>query len=349
MSYIYFIRHLAFGLFLFIFSTGIAWAIMQRKNIMDTPNQRSSHTMPTATSGGLAIVLTFFLGMGILYFIGDETMIKSRFFFGFTFSSLLIAGMSLYDDYRDKPFLIRLLTQILGIIVVMSFGIVINRIDFPGFDTPFMTMAGYFLTFFWILGLTNAYNFMDGLNGIAGGTAVIAALFLGIISYDQGSNFTYMVCYALLAGTAGFLVFNFPRGKLFMGDVGSTFLGFSFATLAIISSLYDNAHTSLLVVPLLLFHFIFDTFFTFVRRYVSHENVFHAHRSHLYQLLNRLGYSHTFVTLFYCTLGVVQGLGAYWMVHISGSARILIFIPYLIFNCLYAAWVILHAKKKKLL
>ncbi len=343
-----FIKHLAFGLFLFSVSTVLAWTILKRIKIMALPNQRSSHERPTATSGGLAIVITFFLGMALLYFLGDETMIKTRFFFGFTLSSLLIAGMSLYDDVTDKPFLIRLVTQVIGIGVVMGFGIIIRQIDHTLFQGPFMAFAGYFFTFFWILGLTNAYNFMDGLNGMAGANAVVAAIFLGMIAYNQGSNFTYMVCYALIAGTAGFLVFNFPRGRLFMGDVGSTFLGFSFATLAIVSSLYDNAHTSLLVVPLLLFHFIFDTFFTFIRRCLNRENVFQAHRTHLYQLFNRLGYSHTCVTLFYCTLGGIQGLGALWMVQIPSTRRLLVFLPFLVFHGLYAMIILHQARQKKL-
>ncbi len=102
MSYIYFIKHLSFGFGLFLFSCAICWIIIRHSKIMDTPNQRSSHTAPTATIGGVAIVLTFFAGMGIIYFVANETMIVSRFFKGFLFSSLLIACMSLYDDYKQK-------------------------------------------------------------------------------------------------------------------------------------------------------------------------------------------------------------------------------------------------------
>lgn len=349
MSSTILLTHLLFGLFLFLVSTAIAWSVLRYGTVVDTPNQRSSHTRPTATIGGVAIVLTFFLGMGIFFFIGEDAMIRTRFFFGFTFSSLLIAGMSLYDDYRDKSFMVRLMTQALGILVVMAFGIIINRIDLPLFQSPAMAVAGYFLTFLWILGLTNAYNFMDGLNGMAGGNAVVAAVFLGWISYTEGSNFTYIVCYSLVAGTAGFLVFNFPRGRLFMGDVGATFLGFSFATLAIISALYDNAHTSLMVVPLLLFHFIFDTAFTFCRRFLNRENVFQAHRTHLYQLLNRMGYSHTRVTLFYCFMGTVQGLGAALMIQIHGYPRLLVFVPFMIFHLAYAAAVTRRARRLDIL
>lgn len=349
MTYIAFIKHLLFGFGLFIFSRTLCWIIIQRSSILDIPNQRSSHTKPTATTGGIAIFLTFFLGMGIIYFVADETMIISKFFIGFLLSSLLIACMSLYDDYKKKPLSLRLITQIVAIIIVMSFGIIINHIDVPFLRDHSMGIVGNLITFLWILGLTNAYNFMDGLDGMAAGNAIIAAIFLAIISFSQGSNFTYIVCYTLIAGTAGFLVFNFPNGKLFMGDVGSTFLGFTFATLAIISSLYDNAHTSLLVVPLLFFHFIYDTFFTFTRRLLRKENVFQAHRTHLYQLFNQLGYSHTKVTFFYYTVGFAQGLGAFWMINISNNQRLLIFSPFLVFQIIYSVLIIYSAKKRDLL
>jgi UDP-GlcNAc:undecaprenyl-phosphate GlcNAc-1-phosphate transferase len=316
---------------------------------MDTPNHRSSHTVPTPTAGGLAIVATFFLGMAIIYCLADETMITQKFFLGFTFSSLLIAGMSLYDDYKQKPLSLRLITQVIAILVVISFGIVITDINLSISGNTALGIWGYLITFIWILGLTNAYNFMDGLNGMAGGNAVVTAFFLGFVSFGQGSNFTYIVCYTIVAGTLGFLIFNFPKGRLFMGDVGSTFLGFTFATLAIISSLYDNAHTSLLVIPLLLFHFIYDTFFTFIRRLIAGENVFQAHRTHLYQLLNRMGYSHTKVTLFYCAMGIFQGIGVLWMMTIPDVERLLAFTPYLAFQILYSSIIIYFAKKKNLL
>lgn len=349
MTLIAFLKHLAFAFGLFLFSSMICWKIIQRSRIMDTPNHRSSHTKPTPTAGGLAIVATFFSGMGIIYCVAHETMITHKIFMGFAVSSLLIAGMSFYDDYKHKPLSLRLITQMVAILVVISFGMAITRIDlpFPGSDA--LGAWGYLITFVWIIGLTNAYNFMDGLNGMAGGNAVITSFFLGLISFGQGSNFTYIVCYTLVAGTLGFLIFNFPKGKLFMGDVGSTFLGFTFATLAIISSLYDNAHTSMLVIPLLLFHFIYDTFFTFLRRLAAKENVFQAHRTHLYQLFNRLGYSHTFVTLFYCAVGVAQGVGAFWMVNIQGVQRLMVFIPYLVFQISYSMVILYFAKKKGLI
>ena len=280
-------------------------------------------------------------------------MITERYFLGFTFSSLLIAGMSLYDDLKQKAFYIRLLTHIVAVTIVMYSGIIIHQVNFDYnilfINNKSLGSISYFITFWWIMGMINSYNFMDGLNGMAGGNAIIASIFFCIISFSQGSNFTYIVSYTLGAGVLGFLVFNFPKGKLFMGDVGSTFLGFAFAVISIIASLYDSAHTSLLVIPLLFFHFIYDTFFTFLRRMFKGENVFQAHRTHLYQLFNRMGYKHLIVTGFYCAVAVIQGLGAMWMVNIPDVERLLVFIPYLIFQIVYSIIIIKHARKKGLI
>ena len=134
-----------------------------------------------------------------------------------------------------------------------------------------------------------------------------------------------------------------------MGDIGSTFLGFSFATMAVIAARYDHSHTSLFVVPLLLFHFIFDTLFTFLRRLLAGEHVFLAHRSHLYQLLNQLGYSHKQVSSLYSLMAILQGAGAIWMTKIPGPNRVIIFLPFLVLYLFFAAWVTVKAKRKGLL
>ena len=346
-------KNFLFAFALFLVSAIFSWILIKNTKVLDIPNGRSSHTKPTPTIGGVAIVFTFFFSMLILYFWDHQTMITEKYFLGFTFSSLLIAGMSLYDDLKKKAFYIRLATHALGAIVVISFGIIINQINFPPYLSFFtdnsLGATSYVITFWWIVGMTNAYNFMDGINGMAGGNAIIAALFFCFISFNQGSNFTYIVSYTIAAGVLGFLIFNFPRGKIFMGDVGSTFLGFTFATISIIASLYDNAHTSLLIIPLLFFHFIYDTFFTFMRRLFRGENVFQAHRTHLYQLFNQLGYKHFIVTVFYYLIAIMQGFAAIWMIKIPGPQRLLIFIPFLIFQIFYTIIIIYFSKKRGLL
>ena len=316
---------------------------------MDVPNGRSSHDVAVPKSGGLAIAASFMIGVIVIYLLADITMISEKFFMGFVSSAFLIAIISFYDDLNDISIFIRLISQTIAASVVMIFGIMIYEFNIPWVGLVQFGFFGYIVTFLWIVGLTNAYNFMDGINGIAGGTAVIACTFFSIICFKHGSNFAYIISYTIVAGSLGFLVFNFPKGRLFMGNVGSNFLGFVLATMAIIASLYDHSHTSMFVMPLLLFHFIYDTFFTFIRRFIRGENVLEAHRSHLYQLFNQLGYSHTAVSAFYFVVGIAQGFGAWWMVNIPGDKRVLVFIPYLIFQIIYSIIIIRNAKKANLL
>lgn len=134
-----------------------------------------------------------------------------------------------------------------------------------------------------------------------------------------------------------------------MGDVGSSFLGFTFATLAVIGSSLDLGRLSFYIVPMLLFHFIFDTAFTFVRRLVRGEKVLQAHRTHLYQLLNRVGYSHRSVSFLHYGMTVFQGIGAYVSVKLPAEERLLVFVPFLVIEIVYARWVLGRAKAMRLL
>jgi UDP-GlcNAc:undecaprenyl-phosphate GlcNAc-1-phosphate transferase len=349
MSWYALLTHILFGICLTLVSASICWVMIKRVRILDKPNERSSHEIPTPTSGGIAIVVTFLIGVIALYGFAEETMIEGNYFLGFVFSSVLIAGISFYDDMIRRPFILKLVGHVVAAIMVMSFGLVMNEFSVPWLVKIHLGPTGYLVTFFWIIGLTNAYNFMDGIDGLAGGTAVITGFFFCLISFSQGSIFVYIICYTLIAGSFGFLLFNFPRSRLFMGDVGSTFLGFVFATLAIIAALYDHSHTSLFVMPLLLFHFIYDTFYTFIRRLVFRENVFTGHKTHLYQLFNQLGHSHTAVSGFYFAVSIAQGVGAYLMIHIPNETRLFVFIPFLIFQIIYNVVVVRKAKNAKLI
>ncbi|OGA25689.1 MAG: UDP-phosphate alpha-N-acetylglucosaminyl 1-phosphate transferase [Betaproteobacteria bacterium RIFCSPLOWO2_02_FULL_67_26] len=344
-----FLTHLAFAAGLFGLSVALTRLMLHQVRIMDMPNQRSSHQSPTPKSGGISLVCTFLVGAAVIFFVGEETRIREDYFIGFVFSAVLVAGISLYDDITRRSFPAKLGTQLLAVFLVLAFGIVVDQLTFPYFKIVALGWWGYPLSFLWIIGLTNAYNFMDGLDGLAGGVAVIVSAFFCAITFSQGSNFVYITCYALLAGALGFLVYNFPPARIFMGDVGSAFLGFAFAVLAIIAARYDRSHTSFLVMPLLLFNFVYDAFFTFIRRLLRGERVLEGHRTHLYQLLNRTGWSHRAVSLFHYGVCVLQGIAAIWMVNIIGGQRMLVFLPFLAFQVIYTIVVIRRAREAKLL
>jgi UDP-GlcNAc:undecaprenyl-phosphate/decaprenyl-phosphate GlcNAc-1-phosphate transferase len=342
-------KHILFCSTLFILAIILTRIMLYSVRIMDIPNSRSSHSSPIPKSGGIAIVATFLVGVLAIYSFGDVSHIQKIYFSGFVLSSTFVAGIAFFDDVQYKSFVLKLGSQILAAGVLISFGIIIDRITIPVCSEIQLGLLAYPITLLWVVGLTNAYNFMDGIDGLAAGTAVIVCLFFGYIALSQGSRFAYINSYTILAGSLGFLVYNFPVARIFMGDVGSGFLGFTFASLAILATRYDYSHTSFLVMPLLLFNFIFDTFFTFIRRLSRGEYIAEAHRTHLYQLFNQLGNSHIKVTIFHYGVSIAQGIGAIIMVNIPGVNRLYVFIPFLLFQICYCVIIINRSRKAGLI
>lgn len=334
---------------LFGMSALIAWAL-QRVKIVDIPNARSSHDRPMPRIGGLAVVAPFFVGVAAIGFglIGSGG--THAFLPGFAAAGLAVAVAGGLDDFgRLTSARAKFIAQLAAALVFVLAGISFRGVSLPYVGTVDLGWAGLIVTVFWLVALTNAVNFMDGLDGIAAGTAIIAAIFFAWITYVEGAEVVPALCIMMAATSLGFLIFNFPRASIFMGDVGSQFLGFTFAALAVIAAEHDGPRTSLLVMPLLFFHFIFDTFFTFVRRLVSNENVSQAHRTHLYQLLNQLGLSHARVSLLHFAVTALQGVGALILVGTAPDNRLLVFIPFLVLEMVYAAIVTRLAVRRCLL
>jgi UDP-GlcNAc:undecaprenyl-phosphate GlcNAc-1-phosphate transferase len=340
--------HILFAVALFCVSVLATYNVL-RFGVLDEPNHRSSHDRPTPSTGGLGIVATFFVGFAIVLIESDEARLSGHHLLGFGIASFGIAFVGLIDDLKFlKTFKLKLAAQIAAALVLVAFGMVFTRVSVPVLGAVDLGWLGYPLTVFWVVAMTNVFNFMDGLNGLAGGTAVIVAAFLCAVTFIEGSYFVYIFCYIFAAGAAGFLIFNFPRGRLFMGDVGSQFLGFSFATLAVIAAEIDASRTSFLVVPLLFFNFLFDTAFTFCRRTLRGDSVLEAHRTHLYQLLNRMGWSHVRVSLFHYAVSAAQGVGVLVLIRLGPDERALVFLPYLAFEIGYAALVMRAAYRRGL-
>jgi UDP-GlcNAc:undecaprenyl-phosphate GlcNAc-1-phosphate transferase len=151
-------------------------------------------------------------------------------------------------------------------------------------------------------------NFIDGLNGLASGVALIACLFLGVIAEQHGGWFAYAAAGLLASGLAGFLPFNFPRARIFLGDVGSQFCGFMLAVLAIVASRFDGVELSFLLMPMLLSGVLFDVAFTLARRVLQGESLTRPHRGHLYQVAQRSGVPAATVTLIHWGFAVAGGL-----------------------------------------
>lgn len=273
------------------------WA--RKRELLDIPNTRSSHTQPTPRGGGLAIVLVTLVGVMVF-----NLLIQSHLstLWPYLAGSILIALVSWIDDLISLPFLVRLPAHFLGaIFAVWGFGH-IQDLLLPLLDETSGGWLGVLLSLFWIVGLTNAYNFMDGIDGLAGSQAIIAGLGTTLLGLLVAQPLLTVIGLLLTTSSLGFLVHNWPPAHIFMGDVGSAFLGYSFAVLALIAAQADPKF--LFAYVLLLWPFLFDTAFTLFQRLRRQENIFAAHRSHLYQRLVIIGYSHRCVTLLYSALAI---------------------------------------------
>jgi UDP-GlcNAc:undecaprenyl-phosphate GlcNAc-1-phosphate transferase len=164
-------------------------------------------------------------------------------------------------------------------------------------------------------------NFIDGLNGLAAGVALIAGCFLAGIAAAHGGWFAYFASLLLVAGLAGFLPFNFPRARIFMGDVGSQFCGFILAVLAVVASRFDGIELSFLIVPMLLSGVLFDVAFTLARRALAGERLTEPHRGHLYQVAQRTGVPAVVVALVHWGFAVYGGGCAILFLIASSSAK----------------------------
>jgi Fuc2NAc and GlcNAc transferase len=276
-------------------SAAIVWLVRrwaESRRIFDFPNERSSHSIPTPRGGGIGIVVVTVAGM--LLTKQPLTLILC---------GLAIAGISWLDDLRGVPSAIRLMVH-LGAAVATT----ISLGAWSHVGSINLGAAGWCFTVLWIAGLTNAFNFMDGIDGIAALQAVIAGLGWVVLA-SLGNAPALAVPGLLLAGSAlGFLIQNWQPARIFMGDVGAAFLGYELAALTVLAST-RGAHLAAAGV-LLVWPFVFDTVFTILRRASRSENILKAHRSHLYQRLNQSGADHASVALFYGALAILGVLAA---------------------------------------
>ncbi|MBK1661227.1 glycosyltransferase family 4 protein [Paracraurococcus ruber] len=282
------LQHLVFACGLALLSAAVVRAMIAFP-ILDHPNARSAHVRPTPRGGGAGPVLAFILGMLVLYQVADQARIAERQFVGVILAAIAIAGVALVDDVRGLSARLRFGAQLAAALVAVGSGLTISRLALPYIGPVELGFAGPLLTVFWILACTNAVNFMDGLDGLVGGTVLVAGVALTLIAALQGGGFVYAAALMLAAGFAGFLPFNLTPARIFMGDVGSQFAGFMLAVLAVAASRYDVYQLSFLIVPLLLFALLFDAGFTLLRRAAMGDVVGAPHRTHLYQMAQRAG------------------------------------------------------------
>lgn len=278
---------------------------------MDIPNQRSSHTRPTPRGGGLGFVLAFTLSLGIAQYLNPSLLSDLPWALWLSLSPLVIVGI--LDDHKNVPSGIRYLIQLGTASLIVAY---CGPFPQPWFDLWGVAGAtlSILLTVIGFTALINFYNFMDGLDGLVAGTATIQ---LGFLAFWCNQPVLWLLAASLL----GFLYWNWSPAKIFMGDSGSTFLG---ATIALILLVQPYQATYAWASLAILFPLVGDAIYTLARRLLKGENIFQAHRTHIYQRLHhQAGWAHDQVALAYIVLTGMAAISLH-LLGIYGAMIVLI-------------------------
>ena len=271
------------------------------RNLLDVPNIRSSHEVPTPRLGGVAIILGTWTGALILGPFGAWPLLVA---------ATLVGAVGLADDFGSLHFGVKALVQTLvaaGLIFFYQPALLLEA-------SGLLALGVFVVGVFWVVALSNAFNFMDGIDGIIGGVALINVLFLSLLA--SGSTLV-----PLAGATMGFLIWNVNPASIFLGDSGSYFLGFLLAATALYAPLPGDGWSPLVFFACILIFtpLLFDTAYTLLRRLRTGKNVFSAHREHIYQRITPATGMHRRTSNLYYGTSVVAGFSAL-LVSIGGAS-----------------------------
>lgn len=325
-------RQVLFMIFAFIVSFAFTFATTPlvrrfafKIGAIDIPkDNRRMHKKPTPRIGGLAIIFGF--TVATLCFAQP-----SRQLYGTLAGAAIIAVMGVIDDCKNLPAKLKFVIQFIAALVVVFAGdIKIDVFTNPNFlsDNPYWVLPEWLsvtLTVIWIVFITNAVNFIDGLDGLAAGVSAIMSISLVFISIRVGEYSIAILGIALMGSCFGFLPFNFNPAKIFMGDTGSTFLGFMLATLSIQGVFKSYAVISFAVPLLILGLPLFDALFAMIRRILRGQSPMTADRGHLHHRLVDMGFSQKQTVFILYAISGVLGITAVLLAE-SGVLRALLLV-----------------------
>ncbi len=330
----------------FVIAAGVALLITPgvillaaKTGAMDAPDARKVHKKPIPRIGGIGIYAAFMVAMlSVLSFVDVTAEVKTEII-GLMVGGSLIVLVGVIDDYKNLPAKVKLVGQIIAAaVLVIAFDVRIDFITDPFGDYIYTEWLAVPLTIFWIVGLTNTVNLIDGLDGLAAGVATIAAVTIMMVALQQSIMLVAVLTAALAGAAFGFLYYNFNPARIFMGDSGSMFLGFMLAGISVIGAV-KSAATIALIVPILALGLpILDTTFAIVRRYRGGVPIFKPDKGHLHHRLLDLGFTQRQAVLLMYVISALLGLSAVALTEVSNQLAIIIV-------CVVVVAVLLGAKK----
>lgn len=311
--------------------TPLCIRLARRFNALDIPDERKKHDHATPLFGGAAIFLAFLAAI----FING---ILNRVIGGILGAALLVFVVGLADDVKGVSAIVKLLTQIVAVTIVVSHGVVLRVV--PAQLGLFSQLTNLGLTFMWIVGITNAMNFFDGMNGLAAGLGAMIAFFLTVVAYQTGQPFVGWIGVAVMGSCLGFLPYNFrTKGKafIFLGDAGSTFIGFILACIAVYGIWSVDNPVVALVSPVLIFWvLIFDMFYITIDRIAAgkvaslRQWLEYVGRDHLHHRLAAVLDSNVKSVLFILVLNGCLGISAVVLRHAGLLEAVLLLVQALL-------------------
>ena len=328
---------IALGVALFLTPVVISFA--RRTGALDAPDARKVHVRPIPRIGGIGIYAAFMVSVLVQMSISDLSPELMTSLWGLLAGGTIIVAIGIIDDYRDLPAKVKLLGQIFAAcVLVIGFDVRIDVITDPLGDFIYLEYFAIPATIFWVVGLTNTVNLIDGLDGLAAGVSSIAAVTIFLVAIEEGIPFVAMITAALAGAAIGFLYYNFNPARIFMGDTGSMFLGFMLAGISVIGAV-KSAATIALIVPILALGLpILDTTFAIVRRARNHRPIFKPDKGHLHHRLLAHGFTQKQAVLLMYVVSALFGLCALALTAVSTQAALLIII-------IVAAAVFIGARK----
>ncbi|MFD1416289.1 MraY family glycosyltransferase [Oceanobacillus jeddahense] len=269
-----------------IITTPIIISVSKKLNLVDQPDHRKQHQKAVSSIGGLAIF--FGIAAGFLYLQPEHPQMTA-----IVIGAMIMLLTGFLDDIFDLRPGTKLLGQVFAASVVAYSGLVIEKLTLPFMGTVFLgEYVGIALTIFWIVAAANAINLIDGLDGLAGGVSTIAFISILIMAIMDYRVIVIGLCVLLIGATLGFLAFNFHPAKIFMGDTGALFLGYSIAIISMLG-LFKNVAFFSFVIPIIVIALpVFDTLLAIIRRINNRQGISVADRNHIHYLLLKNGYSH---------------------------------------------------------
>ncbi len=277
------------------------WALS--RGVVDAPGGRRVHVNVTPRLGGLAIVCGVFVALSVLAFQGTEVsrlfLANERQVWGLVAGGVVVATVGGVDDLRSLGPWPKLAAQTVAAVIAYFAGYRIDAVDLPVLGTLEFGMLALPITVAWFLGIINALNLIDGLDGLAAGIALCAATTNGIIAHYNGAHVVAFLSAALAGSLIGFLRYNFNPASIFMGDAGSMFLGFVLAATALGGATIKSSTAVAILAPLVALGVpIFDTMLAMLRRTLGKQPIFGADRGHVHHKLLDLGLTHRRAVLF---------------------------------------------------